>query len=280
VTRRLAGAARWWAARPVVAAAAFYAVLSIVFLGQGLLPGRTLSNADMLWSAPPWTALAPEGVRFAGANFELADVTAVFQPFFEHTKRVLPDMPLWNPYIMGGRPFLANAQAAIFSPFTAPVYLLSLSKALAVMAMLKLFVAAFGTFMLGRALGMRFGGALLAGTAFAFGTFFVAWLGWPLTNIFPLLPWLLLLTEMVVRRPGPLPAAGLAVVVALAFFGGHPETTFHAIVASVVYFGFRLLLQRVRSTPNGAGFTRTGLVFGLALLGGAAVAALMVIPLL
>ena len=82
-------------------------------------------------------------------------------------------MPLWNPHVMGGRPFLANAQSAVFSPFTVPVYVLGLWKALAVMAALKLFVAAFGTYLLGRALGMRFGGALLAGVVFAFGTFFV-----------------------------------------------------------------------------------------------------------
>ena len=145
-----------------------------------------------------------------GANFELADAVAVFQPFFEHARDVLPDVPLWNPHVMGGRPFLANAQSAIFSPFTLPAYVLPFWKSLAVMAMLKLFVAAFGTYLLGRALGMRFGGALLAGVVFAFGTFFVVWLAWPLTNIFPLLPWLLLLTELVVRRPGPLPAAGLA----------------------------------------------------------------------
>ena len=56
------------------------------------------------------------------------------------------------------------------------------------MAALKLFVGAFGMYLLGRTLGMRFGGALLAGVVFAFGTFFVVWLPWPLTNVFPLIP--------------------------------------------------------------------------------------------
>ena len=74
---------------------------------------------------------------------------------------------------MAGRPFLANAQSALFSPFTFPAYVLPLSKALGVMALLKLFVAAFGTYLFARTLGMRFGGALLAGIVFAFGTFFV-----------------------------------------------------------------------------------------------------------
>ena len=109
------------ARRPSLTAAVLYALLSLVFVGQGLLPGRTLSNADMLWSGPPWTAAPPADVRSGGANFELADTTAVFLPFFEHTKRVLGESPLWNPYVMAGRPYLANAQSAIFSPFTGPV---------------------------------------------------------------------------------------------------------------------------------------------------------------
>ena len=33
-------------------------------------------------------------------------------------------MPLWNPYIEGGRPFIANMQSAIFSPFSWPAYVL------------------------------------------------------------------------------------------------------------------------------------------------------------
>ena len=255
-------------------------MLALVFVGQGLLPGRTLSNADMLWSAPPWTASKPPDVRLGGANFELADVTAVFLPFYEHTKGVAPDAPLWNPHVMAGRPFLANAQSAVLSPFTLPVYLLPVWKALAVMAMLKLFVASFGTYLLGRALGMGFAGALLAGAVYAFGTFFVVWLGWPLTNVFPLLPWLLLLTELVIRRPGPLPVAGLAGLVALAVFGGHPETTFHTLAATVVFFCFRTLVPWWGGARDWTRLARPTLWFGAALVLGAAMAAILLLPLM
>jgi hypothetical protein len=276
--RRLARAWTWWAARPTLSAAVIYALLSLVFVGQGLLPGRTLSNADMLWSEPPWTASRPPGVRFGGANFELADVTAVFLPFFDHSKHEVPHAPLWNAHIMAGRPFLADGQSAVFSPFTLPVYLLPLWKALAVMAMLKLFVAAFGTYLLGRQLGMRFGGALLAGIVYAFGTFFVVWLGWPLTNVVSLLPWLLLLSELVIRRPEALPGAGLAALVAFAFLGGHPETSFHTMVAVVVFFAFRLLTSS-RAGRERQAVTRPAVVFGLALAGGTAIAAVVLLPL-
>jgi hypothetical protein len=269
----------WWTARPALGAAVICLALSVIFVGQGLLPGRTLSSSDMLWSTAPWTASAPPEVRWGGANFELADAITVFQPFFEHTRAALPDIPLWNAHVMGGRPFLANAQSAIFSPFTAPVYVIPFWKSLAVMAILKLFVGAFGTYLFARALGMRFAGALLAGLVFAFGTFFVVWLAWPLTNIFPLLPWLLLVTELLIRRPDPLTGAGLAGLVALTFVGGHPETSFHVLVATVVFFAFRVMVAWSRGGRERATLIRPALTFGLALGAGTAIAAVMLIPL-
>ena len=42
-----------------------------------------------------------------------------------------------------------------------------------------------------------------------------------------LLPWLLLAVDRVVRAPHPGSVALLALVVALQFFGGHPESSFH-----------------------------------------------------
>ena len=60
------------------------------------------------------------GVSGLGSNYEQADAVLVFQPFAEWARGALPDVPLWNPHIMGGRPFVANAQSALFSPFTWP----------------------------------------------------------------------------------------------------------------------------------------------------------------
>ena len=246
-------------------------------VGQGLLPGWTLSGSDMLFSDIPWLEERPPDVRGLGSNFELADAALVFQPFLQHVRDTLPALPLWNPHISGGRPFLANAQSAIFSPFSWPAYVLPFWKSLAVIAALKLFVGALGAFVLGRTLGMRARGALVTGLVFAFGTFYVVWLAWPLTNIFPLIPWLLVVSEVVIRRPGPLPAAGLAVLVALTFFGGHPESTFHALVVTTVFFAFRLILV-ARRGGGGSAIVGPLIAFGAASVAGVAVAAVMLVP--
>lgn len=266
--------------RPALAAAAIYALLSVLMVGQGLLPGWTLSPSDSLWSATPWTESRPSDVPPLGSNFELADASEVFIPYARWTRERLPDVPLWNPHIMGGRPFVGNAQSAVFSPFSLPGYLLPFWDSLAIVAALKLFIAAFGAYMLGRVLGMRFGGALAAGLVYAFGTFFIVWLAWPLTSIFALVPWLLVMAELLVRRPGPLPAAGLAALVALQFFGGHPESSFHAMFALLVFFAFRLVSRvRAEGEPARAG-VRPVVLFALAALTGAAIAAVALVPFL
>ncbi len=265
-------------ARPALLAAIIYAVLSVVMVAPGLLPGHALSGSDYLYNDAPWQSSRPASVPGLGANFELADAADVFQPFLRYTRSQLPSIPLWNPYISGGRPYLANAQSAIFTPFNLPAYLLPFWTSLAVTAAIKLFIGAFGAYALGRVLGMRFGGALFAGLVFAFGTFFVIWLAWPLTNIFPLIPWLLVITELLVRRPGPLPAVGVAALVSLAYFGGHPETSFHTLFVTVVFFLFRLGLRAraIRAGPRT--LVRPTVIFGLSLVAGTALAAIMLIP--
>ena len=149
--------------RPSLAAAALYAVLALLFVAPALVPGRTLASTDLLWSITPWTADRPDGVRDLGANWEMADSVAQFQPFLAYTRERLPDIPLWNPYIEGGRPFNANMQSAIFSPFSWPAYLLPFWWSLGLIGALKLWVPAFGMFLLARRLGQSVGASLLGG---------------------------------------------------------------------------------------------------------------------
>ncbi len=138
--RPLAAAA---ARRPTLAAAVIYALLALVLVGPALVPGHTLSASDYLWAGAPWQASPPPGATGEtglGSNYEMADAALVFQPFTQWARGQLPDVPLWNPHLMAGRPFVANAQSALFSPFTWPMLVLPFWWSLAVVAWLKLFV--------------------------------------------------------------------------------------------------------------------------------------------
>src|SRR4051794_13130799 len=148
--------------------------MAALMVGQGLLPGRTLSPSDYAWEAAPWHAERPAGVRGFGTNPEQADAVAQFQSFTRYARDRLPRLPLWNPYIMGGRPFVANAQSAVFSPFSLPSYVLPFWRSLAVVGALKLWVAALGAWALAGALGIGRAGALLAGPALGLGVYLVA----------------------------------------------------------------------------------------------------------
>jgi Bacterial membrane protein YfhO len=268
----------WLRQHPAVAAALVYGVLATVLYAPALLPGHTLSASDYLWSAAPWAAERPSDIRGFGSNYELVDSAVQFQPWLEWTRDRLPSAPLWNPDIGVGRPFLANAQSAVFSPFNLPAYVLPFWWSLGLIGVLKVFVAAFGTYLLGRALGMRFAGALLAGIVYSCCLYFLAWVSWPQTSVWALLPWLILLTDRVIRDPTLLPAAGLAAVVALQFFGGHPESNFHLLVATTAFFALRtVVLRREGAVPA---LTPPLLAFAGALAGGAALAAVMLLPFL
>jgi hypothetical protein len=250
-------------------------VLALVVFGQGLLPGHLPTSADYLWQSTPWRGSLPAGVSQLGSNFELSDSITQFQPFLLHSRRTLPHLPLWDPYVMGGRPFLANGQSGVFSPFNLPAYLLPFWHSLAVIEILKVLAAALGTFAFGRSLGMRFWGALVAGTVFGFSQAMVDWVTWPHTSTWALLPWLLLLVDRLVDRPRLPIASGLAAVVALAIFGGHPETTFDVIGAAVAWFVFRAIQRRA----DGRARARLG-TFAFALVAGVGLAAIVVIPFL
>jgi hypothetical protein len=245
-----AGLLRLAQAHTVLVALALYTLLGVIFFGPGLLPGHTTSASDYLWSAAPWNTSMPSGLfvwsrhpLLVGSNIQLVDPTTVFEPYLQYTRSQLPHIPLWNPYIMGGTPYLGDMQSAIFSPFSLPAYVLPFWWSLSFIAVMKVVVAAMGAFLLARALNMRFAGAFLCGTVFGFGLFLIAWLPWPLANVFPLIPWMLFATERLIRRPGPLSVAGLGVIVALQFFGGHPESSFQALFAVACYFVLRVLQE-------------------------------------
>lgn len=293
----------WVRQHPATAALGAYVVLGVIFFWPGLLPGHTVSAADYLWNAAPWNTSIPRGLPIqrlhpllVGSNPQLVDGVTVFEPFLQYTRTQLPQIPLWDPYIMGGMPYLADMQSAIFSPFSLPAYILPFWWSLGVIALMKVVVAAMGTYLLGRALKMGLAGAFLAGLVYGFGLFMVAWIPWPLTNVFPLIPWMLLATERLVRRPGVLPAGALAALVALQLFGGHPESSIFAVLATLAYFVLRLLqgagggvIAAMREAGRRGGSRIKSLVstvprpviyLALALGVGAAIAAVTILPFL
>ena len=182
-----------------------------------------------------------------------------------------------EPYNSTGAPHLANYQSAVFSPFSAPFYVVPFRWALVIAPMLKLFGLGLFTYLFLRRLRLGSFAALVGGLAFMFSGYTVVWLGWPHTAAQVALPaslWSVggFLQSAGTRRLGWL--AGFAVVTAVGLLAGHPETFYFGELVVVAYAILRCC-QRGRSWRQRAGeLVQLG---GAGLLG-VGVAAIQLLP--
>ena len=117
----------------------------------------------------------------------------------------------------------------------------------------------------------------MAGLVFALSLKMVTWISYPHMSVWTFIPWLLLLTDRLVRRPTLLAGAGMAAVVALQFLSGHAESSFHALMTASFFLALRLWQVRREDIP-GVGPRQALLAFGGAIAAGVALAAVSLIP--
>jgi hypothetical protein len=265
--------------RPALAAAVIYAVLSLVFFGQALLPGRTLSNSDLLYFAAPWSASRPPDLQRPSQLGEARDYAMAYDPWMRYSRAEFPKIPLWNPYVMAGRPYIGSASQAVFSPFSLPAFVLPFDFSLGLIAALKLFTAAFGMFLLARALSLSPTGAFLSGLVFAFAMPLVTWImELNVSAVWALIPWLLLATWAVVMRPGVLSVCFLSVTSAAVYFAAHPESVAQAFAGATALLILLVVRKRRRPGRRARGFAVDVGCFAAAVLWGAAIAAVAIGP--
>jgi hypothetical protein len=138
----------------------------------------------------------------------------------------------------------------------------------------KLTLAALGTVLLARALGLGLGPALLAGIAFGFGSYLVDWLMHPHANAYVALPWLFLFTDRLCRTGAATDAAALGATLGVAYLGGQPES---ALIVSLATAGW-LVARLAAARPHRAELARTMVLAGGAVVLGLAIAAVMLLP--
>jgi hypothetical protein len=209
----------------------------LVFFWPAVFGGRVLLPADLIFDLDPlWWPLAPEGYT-GPANPILADQVTQFFPWRVFTLSSLAQgrLPLWNPYTDGGLPFVGNAQSAVFSPFNLLGSLFPLHSSYVVTAVLRLLVAGLFTFLFAREIGIGRPGALLAMVTFVFSGPLIVWLGHLQSFVIVWLPAMLLTVERALARKSRLYIIACGLTIAMQFLGGHPETSFHALLAWAVY---------------------------------------------
>lgn len=225
--------------------------------GLGSVPGAQVHNGlanDQVQGMAPWTALVWQQVHHG-------------------------HVPLWNPYNGLGLPLAFNFQSAPFSLPMAIGYLVPQSYAYTVLVIVKLVVAGTGALVLSRVLGLGTLAGTMAATAFELSGSFTGWLGWPQSGVFCWLGWVMAATVLLLRsgnnRRRDIPF--FAVVLALAIFGGHPESI-GILLLTVAVFVLVVLVCRAVRTPNLLSTLRPAMRVIVALVAGLALASPLLLP--
>jgi hypothetical protein len=107
------------------------------------------------------------------------DILHYFYPYRDYAAAALREghIPLWNPYIFGGAPFLANPQAAVLYPLHWPLSWLPVTKHIYWSAALHAWILALGGYALMRRLGSGWLAGVVTGLVLAGSGFYGGMLG-------------------------------------------------------------------------------------------------------
>lgn len=227
-------------------------LLALLWFAPVLFPkatGATLLPYDTLYTFEPWRSLQPNLVP---QNALLADLVLENAVWKQHIRQTLADgqLPLWNPQIFTGIPFLAAGQASTFYPLSILFYILPLDVAYGWFTALQVALAGINMYIFGRVLGLKRLPAFFSGAVFMFSgflivsvvfTMFLAAVVW--------LPLLLAIVEQIIRKqeekgvasfhPIPYLIAGIATL-ALIVLAGHPELIYYSALVTAAYTVVRL----------------------------------------
>ncbi len=227
-------------------------LLPLLLFAPVTLGNRTLLPADALYTFEPFASAAAElGVEEV-QNGLLADLVLqnyVWQRFLRGAVQAR-ELPLWDPYLFAGHPFLANGQHSALYPLSLVFHLLPLPRAYGVFITLQLGLAGIWMYALGRTLRASRLGALLGGITFQLSAFLVVSAVHPMiVAAASWLPLQLALIELTARRRpllrqerAMLPWALLgALALGLQMLAGHAEIVYFSLLVMGAFAAWRLL---------------------------------------
>lgn len=258
--------ARFWPRRELLVPPALFLVATL-FCWKLVYQGLVVIGYDTMTYIYPYRSYAAQAIRQGS-------------------------VPLWNPYLYLGVPFLANLQAAVFYPLNAIFYLLPTPEAMNWSVVLHLFLAAYFTYLLARtALRVDRVSASMAGLVYAFGGFVGAQVGHlNQLNAAAWLPLLLVTAHLAWERRSSAWTIGSGLLIATQLLAGHAQESYMTLVAMGLYLAFAAGAAAVRARMGpalqwrswlrftAAAAARAGLIFATAAALGAGLAAVQLLP--
>lgn len=191
-----------------VQALALMAVLVLIFFLPVLAGGHVLLPVDNLWQKEPWRSSAAQfGIQYPH-NHLISDmiVQNLGWKNFARDSILSGQIPLWNPYLLAGVPFLAAGQYGVLYPLGILFYIMPPEYAYLPFTAIHLWLAGVFMYIFVRVLGAQRFGALAGGISFMFCGFLIVSFLWPMiisTIIYA--PLVLAMVEMVIRSWETLP---------------------------------------------------------------------------
>ena len=196
-------------------------------------------------------ALLYPGALLRGEAFFERDLHLDWYPRLAALGRVLREgsWPLWEPGLGFGQPLLADPSVQVLYPTTWLALLLPWGTSYTAFVLAHLFVAFLGTTRLAARFGAGRTGSWVAGLAFV--------LSGPVQSALNLwhhfagtawMPWVLLATDAVARRPSVRATLALAVTLALQVLAGSADVCAMTLALAIVLATTRLLARRRRAT--------------------------------
>lgn len=180
------------------------------------------------------------------------DAFAYFTPYWAYRAEALRAgrIPLWNPYLFLGAPFLANPQTAVFYPLHWPLIWLPAHRALIWSMVIHTWLGACGAYALARRWGVSRWGAWLSAMTFSMGGVMAGHAGQiNQLNAMAWLPAALLATDVLLSSHGRMRlryVAALSMVLSMQFLAGHTQT-FYISAAAIGVYTLLAWMQRWRA---------------------------------
>ena len=263
-----------------LAALALLFGICLVWLWPVTFGGRLLIPADMLMVMQPWKAHSRE-MGFERVQNPFLDAIQQHYPWRKFAAEQFREgtVPLWNPYMFCGMPFVANNQSACFYPETWLFRFMAPERAFGWAALISLTLGSWFMYFFLRAWSLRRVACVAGSIPFMLSGFIVGWLMLPTVRAVPMwLPLILLAYELGLRRRPWLWLPVCALAVGMQFLAGHLHVSVFVLLITLAYMIFRAVQVAVeRGWQRGAAALAPGLG---ALAVGTALAAIQLLPVL
>ncbi len=150
-------------------------LLPLLLFGSVTLGGQTMLPVDNLYQWAPWAAYASEFGLTQPQNPLISDLIIQNYAWKQFVRETIfaRDIPLWNPNLFAGVPFLAAGQHGAYYPFSLLFLILPLTKAYGWYTVSQIWLAGALMYVYGRILHLRRPSAFIAGLVFQGGAFLV-----------------------------------------------------------------------------------------------------------